>query len=114
MKSRGVSVTTHTTRRYATRSHGLAALVLTARGEGAVVAIGHGVTHVAALRGEVVDTSGAGDALVRGLAADLGRCRSLLVAVVVATEAGGAPVQVRGAQLANLYGSAVPDAVGAG
>jgi ribokinase len=84
------------------RTRGPAAVVVTAGGEGAVVADDHGTRHVAAAAVQVVDTTGAGDAFVGVLAARLTRGRSLDEALEAATAAAGEAVQVRGAQLTAL------------
>ncbi len=84
------------------RSRGPAAVVVTAGGEGAVLADEHGSSHVAARRVDVVDTSGAGDAFVGVLAARVTQGRSLVEALEDATDAAAAAVQVDGAQLTEL------------
>jgi ribokinase len=82
------------------RALGPAAVVLTAGGDGAVVADAAGVRDVAALPVEVIDTAGAGDAFVGVLCAELARGETLDAAVLSATRAGAAAVQSAGAQLA--------------
>lgn len=84
------------------RSRGPAAVVVTAGGEGAVLADEHGSSHLAASQVDVVDTSGAGDAFVGVLAARVAQGRSLADALQDATRAAAAAVQVEGAQLTEL------------
>jgi ribokinase len=84
------------------RTLGPAAVVLTAGGDGAVLADGNGVRDVAALPVEVVDTAGAGDAFVGVLCAELARGTALDSAVAAANRAGAAAVQSEGAQLTRL------------
>jgi ribokinase len=81
------------------RALGPAAVVLTAGGDGAVLADAEGVRDVAALPVEVVDTAGAGDAFVGVLCAELARGTALDAAVAAANRAGAAAVQSAGAQL---------------
>jgi ribokinase len=83
-------------------SRGPAAVVVTAGGEGAVLADEHGTSHFAAKRVEVVDTSGAGDAFVGVLAARVTQGRTLVDALRDAALAAAAAVQVDGAQLTEL------------
>jgi ribokinase len=83
----------------ALRALGPKAVVVTAGAEGAVVGDADGESHLPAVPVEVVDTAGAGDAFVGALAAELSRGRPLREAVAVATRAGAAAVQIRGAQL---------------
>jgi ribokinase len=80
------------------RERGPAAVVITAGGDGAVVADGEGDTHVPALEVEVVDTTGAGDAFVGVLAAQLAAGASLREATGAATRAAAETVQHHGAQ----------------
>jgi ribokinase len=81
------------------RQLGPASVVLTAGGDGAVLADSAGVRDVPALAVEVVDTAGAGDAFVGVLCAELARGETLDAAVVAATRAGAVAVQSPGAQL---------------
>jgi ribokinase len=84
------------------RSRGPKAVIITAGGDGAVLADEHGSSHLAARRVDVVDTSGAGDAFVGVLAARVTQGRSLAEALADATVAAAAAVQVDGAQLTAL------------
>jgi ribokinase len=94
------------------RSLGPAAAVVTAGGEGAFFGDGHEPVHLPAVPVEVVDTTGAGDAFVGVLAAELSRGGTLRDAVSLAAEAGAAAVQVRGAQLTTLVLSTRHDEIG--
>ena len=85
------------------RALGPAAVVVTAGAQGAVLASAEGAIHLPALPVKVVDTSGAGDAFVGVLAAEISRGRSLREAVARATDAGAVAVSSRGAQLTNLW-----------
>jgi ribokinase len=84
------------------RSRGPSVVVVTAGGQGAVLADEEGSSHLAARRVDVVDTSGAGDAFVGVLAARVTQGRSLADALQDATGAAAAAVQVDGAQLTSL------------
>ncbi len=84
------------------RARGPAAVVVTAGSDGSVLADGHGSSHLPAHRVDVVDTTGAGDAFVGVLAARVTQGRSLSDALVDATRAAAAAVQVDGAQLTAL------------
>lgn len=77
---------------------GLASVVLTRGGEGAMFTEGDGVTEVAAPRVEVVDTSGAGDAFVGALSARLAAGTGLQEAVEFAVRVGAYAVQHYGTQ----------------
>jgi ribokinase len=78
-------------------------VVVTAGGEGAVLADERGSSHLAARHvDDVVDTSGAGDAFVGVLAARVTQGRPLREALEDATVAAAAAVQVDGAQLTEL------------
>jgi ribokinase len=81
------------------RSIGPAAVVVTAGGDGAVLADGQRAEHVPARPVDVVDTTGAGDAFAGFLAAALGRGLPLADAVRAGVEAGTAAVGSSGAQL---------------
>jgi ribokinase len=72
--------------------------VITVGGAGAVFAQGESSSHVQAPRVDVVDTTGAGDAFVGALAAQLARDKSLEEAVSYAVRAGAAAVTREGAQ----------------
>jgi ribokinase len=78
------------------------AVVLTAGGDGAVVADADGTREHPARPVPVVDTAGAGDAFVGVLCARLAGGASLDDAVAVATRAGAAAVGSAGAQLTAL------------
>ena len=73
-------------------------VVITLGGDGAVWAGADGAGHVAAPRVDVVDTTGAGDAFVGALAAELADGAALQQAVVAGVRSGAAAVQWRGAQ----------------
>lgn len=73
-------------------------VVITLGGDGAVWAGADGAGHVAAPRVDVVDTTGAGDAFVGALAAELADGASLQQAVGAGVRSGAAAVQWRGAQ----------------
>jgi ribokinase len=73
-------------------------VVITLGGEGAVVADAAGVTHLAAPRVAVVDTTGAGDAFAGALAAALASGSNLMDATTAGIAAGTAAVQYVGAQ----------------
>ncbi|MGN6607135.1 MAG: ribokinase [Jatrophihabitans sp.] len=74
------------------------AVVVTAGGDGAFLATGDGVRHVAAAGVTAVDTTGAGDAFAGTLAARLALGAELGDAVSAAVEAGTRAVQHAGAQ----------------
>ncbi len=85
------------------RARGPAAVVITDGADGVVVADEASTAHrPAASAGEVVDTSGAGDAFVGVLAAALSGGAGLVEAVGPALAAGAAAVGVEGAQLTRL------------
>lgn len=73
-------------------------VVITLGGDGAVWAGADGAGHVAAPHVDVVDTTGAGDAFVGALAAELADGATLQQAVVAGVRSGAAAVQWRGAQ----------------
>ncbi|RZS57544.1 ribokinase [Microcella putealis] len=73
-------------------------VVITLGGDGAVWAGADGAGHVAAPRVDVVDTTGAGDAFVGALAAELADGAALQQAVSAGVRSGAAAVQWRGAQ----------------
>lgn len=73
-------------------------VVITLGGEGAVWANRDGNGHLPAPRVEVVDTTGAGDAFVGALAAELAEGSDLGAAVMRGVAAGAAAVQWLGAQ----------------
>jgi ribokinase len=73
-------------------------VVITLGGDGAIVADKDGVTHVAAEKVRVVDTTGAGDAFAGSLAATLAAGGTLPDAVSAGIAAGSAAVQHPGAQ----------------
>ncbi|HEX2729195.1 MAG TPA: ribokinase [Rubrobacteraceae bacterium] len=72
--------------------------IITLGSSGALVADGETIAHVPAPEVEVVDTTGAGDAFVGGLAARLAGGDSLLDAATYAARAGAAAVTKEGAQ----------------
>jgi ribokinase len=72
--------------------------VITVGEAGAVFANGDSAKHLPAPEVEVVDTTGAGDAFVGALAAQLAREASLEEAVAYAVRAGAAAVTKEGAQ----------------
>jgi len=83
----------------ALRGRGPEAVVVTLGAAGAVLADDQGRSaHLPAPRVEVVDTTGAGDAFVGALAAELARGGSLRDAATLGVRAGTAAVQARGAQ----------------
>jgi ribokinase len=84
------------------RALGPAAVVLTAGGDGAVVADPSGTRTIPALSVDVVDTAGAGDAFVGVLCARLAEAATLDDAVAAATRAGAQAVRSPGAQLTAL------------
>ncbi|HYO41234.1 MAG TPA: ribokinase [Nocardioidaceae bacterium] len=84
------------------RALGPTAVVVTAGADGAVVADDRGTRHVPVAPVPVVDTTGAGDAFVGVLAAQLSRGRTLDEALAAATSAASQAVQVPGAQLSTL------------
>jgi ribokinase len=73
-------------------------VVITLGADGAIVADSTGVTHAAAVRVPVVDTTGAGDAFAGALAAGLAAGDDLATSVNAGTAAGAAAVQHLGAQ----------------
>jgi len=73
-------------------------VVVTLGGEGVVVATADGITHTPAHKVAVVDTTGAGDAFVGALVANLARGSDLATAVEAGTAAGARAVQYLGAQ----------------
>ena len=73
-------------------------VVVTLGGDGAVYASTEGSGHVAAPRVTVVDTTGAGDAFVGAVCAELAEGAALGAAVERGVAAGGAAVQWLGAQ----------------
>ena len=73
-------------------------VVITLGGDGAAWASATGDGHVAAPRVDVVDTTGAGDAFVGALAAELADGSTLADAVDAGVRSGAAAVQWRGAQ----------------
>lgn len=77
---------------------GSRSVVITLGGDGAVWASPEGSGHVAAPRVTVVDTTGAGDAFVGALAAELADGAELAAAVARGVAAGAAAVQWIGAQ----------------
>ncbi|MGN7702164.1 PfkB family carbohydrate kinase [Cellulosimicrobium sp. 22601] len=78
-------------------------VVITLGADGAVVVPEPGEpVHVAGHRVPVIDTTGAGDAFVGVLAAELASGASLIDAVRAGNAAGAAAVQVRGAQPTTL------------
>jgi ribokinase len=79
-------------------SLGPGSAVITLGAAGAVVADSSSTTHIPAPQVEVVDTTGAGDAFVGALAAQLARDASLEEAVSYAVRAGAAAVTKEGAQ----------------
>jgi ribokinase len=79
-------------------SLGPRAAVITIGEAGAVFADGESVKHLPAPQVDVVDTTGAGDAFVGALAAQLARAASLEEAVAYAVRAGAAAVTREGAQ----------------
>ena len=77
---------------------GVPTLVITLGAEGALVADGSGIRRVAAYRVDAVDTTGAGDAFVGAMAAELSRGVDLDQAVAFATAMSAVAVQRLGAQ----------------
>lgn len=77
---------------------GARSVVITLGAAGAVVGEGHTVTHVPAYQVDPVDTTGAGDAFVGGLAAELARGAKLPAAVGFATALAALAVGRMGAQ----------------
>ncbi|MCD7445332.1 ribokinase [Streptomyces lincolnensis] len=73
-------------------------VVITLGAEGALVASGEGVTRIAAVGVDAVDTTGAGDAFTAALAWRLGAGASLEEAATYASRVGAAAVTRRGAQ----------------
>lgn len=86
-------------------------VVVTLGADGAVVADGSGLTRVPAPRVTAVDTTGAGDAFVGALAAQLAAGRSLVEAARVAVVYAADTVTRRGAQASYRALSAVPEAL---
>jgi ribokinase len=72
--------------------------VITVGAAGAVFSDGESTAHVQAPKVEAVDTTGAGDAFVGALAAQLARDAALGEAVAYAARAGAAAVTKEGAQ----------------
>lgn len=79
-------------------SEGIASVVLTRGGEGAMFTEGNGVKEVTAPRVAVVDTSGAGDAFVGALSVRLAAGTGLQEAVEFAVRVGAFAVQHYGTQ----------------
>lgn len=79
-------------------AEGMASVVMTLGGAGALVSDGGPVLHVAAPRVPVVDTTGAGDAFVGALASRLAAGEHLDAAVRFAVRVGSYAVQHTGAQ----------------
>jgi ribokinase len=73
-------------------------VVITLGGDGVVVATEDGVVHSPAQKVTVVDTTGAGDAFVGALVANLARGENLATSVEAGTAAGARAVQHLGAQ----------------
>jgi ribokinase len=73
-------------------------VVITLGGEGALIAEGEAVQRVAALRVDVVDTTGAGDTVCGAIAAALARDVALVDAVRLGVTAGSLACTVAGAQ----------------
>lgn len=73
-------------------------VVVTLGAEGALVASGAGVSRVAAVRVDAVDTTGAGDSFTAALACRLGAGESLAQAAAYAARVGAATVTKEGAQ----------------
>lgn len=73
-------------------------VIVTLGGDGAVWCDGAASGHVAAPRVEVVDTTGAGDAFVGAVSAELADGAELAAAVEAGVRSGAAAVQWRGAQ----------------
>ncbi|MFF4402239.1 ribokinase [Streptomyces sp. NPDC001480] len=73
-------------------------VVVTLGAEGALVASAEGVTPVASVKVDAVDTTGAGDAFTAALAWRLGSGASLAQAAAYAARVGAAAVTKRGAQ----------------
>ncbi|WLW54846.1 ribokinase [Streptomyces sp. YU58] len=73
-------------------------VVITLGSEGSLVASGEGVTRIAAVEVDAVDTTGAGDAFTAALAWRLGAGASLVEAATYASRVGAAAVTRRGAQ----------------
>ncbi|MER6270617.1 ribokinase [Streptomyces sp. 900105755] len=73
-------------------------VVVTLGADGALVADGGGVSHVASVKVDAVDTTGAGDAFTAALAVRLGAGASLAEAAAYAARVGAAAVTRRGAQ----------------
>jgi ribokinase len=72
--------------------------VITVGAAGAVISDGESTAHLPAPKVEAVDTTGAGDAFVGALAAQLARDATLGEAVAYAARAGAAAVTKEGAQ----------------
>jgi ribokinase len=73
-------------------------VVVTLGAQGALVADSQGVTRVAAVKVDAVDTTGAGDAFTAALAWRLGAGSSLADAAAYAARVGAAAVTKKGAQ----------------
>jgi len=80
------------------RSAGARSVVITLGADGAVIADGEGIDAVAAYRVTAVDTTGAGDAFVGAVAAELAAGATLRDAVRFATAVSAVSVQRLGAQ----------------
>lgn len=80
---------------------GVAAVVITLGGQGALVAEGRKRTLIPGEKVSVVDTTGAGDCFVGTIAAHLARGQSLAAAAAAANRAAAAAVGAEGAQ--NSY-----------
>lgn len=85
-------------------------MVVTLGSEGALVASREGVTRVAPVKVDAVDTTGAGDAFTAALAYRLGAGASLAEAAAYAARVGAAAVTKEGAQ-ASFPTSAEVDAL---
>ena len=77
---------------------GVKAVVVTLGGEGAMIVTGEGLTRIAPVPVDVVDTVGAGDAFNGALAVALAEGRSLIEAARWASAAGALAVTKPGAQ----------------
>lgn len=77
---------------------GLASVIVTLGSKGALVGQGDGIGHVPSQPVAVVDTTGAGDALVGAVAAGLARGLNLLEACALGVSVAGTSVQGPGAQ----------------
>ncbi|MGP4088223.1 ribokinase [Streptomyces sp. KR55] len=79
-------------------ARGPRSVVVTLGAEGSLVADSQGVTRVASVKVDAVDTTGAGDAFTAALAWKLGAGASLAEAAAYAARVGAAAVTKRGAQ----------------